>query len=462
VANAINGMSPFFPAVYRFLAALSTQAEGVGGSFSWGPLGSLPRLPRVEYQKSVLAPATWNIEYPPAGSPNAEQFVAALREKWHVPRHVALVVHDSWLPLDLDSSTDAALLVHEMRRGSVTQLVEDLAAHGNLVVESPEGRFRHDLIVPFLGRNRQESRIAFVPELHVDASVRHDAPGGRVIYSKLYVSPRLQNALIPRLAHIGRTAVVEKRAASFHFLRCHDPEPHLRFRLLNVPPDARSRLLDELHEIAADERSRSGIWRMQLDTYHRELERYGGVRGIVLAERCFHIDSVACAGLVEYLSGCTEDEWDSVQFFSTYQLLVDLLPSMAARLDVLEQLETGYAAEQRIGRIERRVLGERYRRHERWFASLLQHPSGVVSAHVASLVSARSAALSEVWPDYRAILDTQGDGAVTRVVESLVHLHACRLRGHDVRHIEFVLYTLLRKATQRSLARSETKEYRNG
>ena len=45
------------------------------------------------------------------------------------------------------------------------------------------------------------------------------------------------------------------------------------------------------------------IWNVQLDTYVRELERYGGATGMPLCERIFQADSEAVLSIVEALSG---------------------------------------------------------------------------------------------------------------------------------------------------------------
>ena len=48
-----------------------------------------------------------------------------------------------------------------------------------------------------------------------------------------------------------------------------------------------------LHALTAPLLDAGLLWRVQLDTYEREMERYGGEAGIGLAERVFHADSYA-------------------------------------------------------------------------------------------------------------------------------------------------------------------------
>jgi hypothetical protein len=71
------------------------------------------------------------------------------------------------------------------------------------------------------------------------------------------------------------------RGARWFFLRYDEPEWHLRVRARNV----------DLAPLAADPR----VWRAEIDTYVRETARYGDIEA---AERCFHADSEAVAGLL--------------------------------------------------------------------------------------------------------------------------------------------------------------------
>ena len=68
-----------------------------------------------------------------------------------------------------------------------------------------------------------------------------------------------------------------------------------------------SETLPMLHAASRRRCSTTGqLWRVQLDTYEREVERYGGEAGIGLAERVFHADSDAVLAIVRQLGPCVQ------------------------------------------------------------------------------------------------------------------------------------------------------------
>ena len=56
-----------------------------------------------------------------------------------------------------------------------------------------------------------------------------------------------------------------------------------------------------MHEAAAPLLAGGILWKIQLDTYEREVERYGGAEGVALAERIFQADSETVLEILEML-----------------------------------------------------------------------------------------------------------------------------------------------------------------
>ena len=82
-------------------------------------------------------------------------------------------------------------------------------------------------------------------------------------------------------------------ADRWFFIRYGDPDWHLRLRFHGRPERLQGEVLPTLQAAAAPLLEDGRLWRLQLDTYEREVERYGGSAGIVLAEKLFHLDSEA-------------------------------------------------------------------------------------------------------------------------------------------------------------------------
>ena len=76
-------------------------------------------------------------------------------------------------------------------------------------------------------------------------------------------------------------------ADGWFFVRYGDPDWHLRVRFHGEPARLHAEVLPALQAAAAPLLDDGRVWRLQLDTYEREVERYGGPEGVALAERLF-------------------------------------------------------------------------------------------------------------------------------------------------------------------------------
>ena len=159
--------------MYRFLCALQRQDVVSDLKWDWGPLRDAPFLPRVVSGRLVLSRARWNVteaELRALGQARgADQFAAvqAWRAERRLPRYVALADRDHQLVIDLDNVLSVAALAHQLRGRRQAVLVEMFPDPDELCVTGPEGRFLHELAVPFVQAGP------------VDRGGYRSAPGGR-------------------------------------------------------------------------------------------------------------------------------------------------------------------------------------------------------------------------------------------------------------------------------------------
>ena len=86
-------------------------------------------------------------------------------------------------------------------------------------------------------------------------------------------------------------ALAADTADDWFFIRYADPDPHLRLRFHGQPDRLAGKLLPEVFAWAGALLSRGLCSRLCLDTYDREVERYGGPAAMSLAESVFGADS---------------------------------------------------------------------------------------------------------------------------------------------------------------------------
>jgi lantibiotic biosynthesis protein len=449
-------------ATYRFLCALQHQGVSPGVMWDWGPLRAAPFLPRVVSGRAVLARATWNLaaaELAAFAEPRgAGQFLAVrqLRERLALPRWVALADADNELVTDLDNVLCVEALARQLRRRSSATLVELLPGPGELCVSAPEGLFTHQVIVPFV--RAEPAAVASAPaapaaKAQMGAVPRRFVPGSEWLYLKLFAGQATTDQVVLELAPVLAAATAAGTIDSWHFVRYDDPDWHLRLRLHGRPEALVAELLPRLRDRAGPLLQAGLIWRTQLDTYEREVERYCGPAGIVAAERVFHADSEAVTEIIRLLPGeaGAELRW-RVALRGIDQLFGDFGLSLAAKRAVARAARYGYAREYGAGGAFQHAVSARFRELRPSLEPLLG-PAGGLSPDLAGSARAldrRSAAIAPAAIQLRALADTgQSDGyskGQTRLAElvmSLAHMHVNRLLRSAQRAQELVLYEML-------------------
>lgn len=445
--------------LYRFLASLQQQGTAAGMKWRWGALESSPFLPRVVAGRLILQPARWRL---PAAvlQPLAEahggarfQAVQRLREELRLPRFVGVTDSDNVLPVDLDNVLSVETFIHLVKGREHTDLAELLTearcAHG------PEGHFVHELVVPFV---RTARPAAPFPVTRSAPLTRSFAPGSEWLYAKLYTGTATADRVLREtMAPLMKEAMASGTVDHWFFIRYADPDWHLRLRCHGAPARLRGELLGGLHEALAPLQREGLVWRVQLDTYEREAERYGGLHGVPLAERLFHEDSEAVLRLLESLSG---DEGADARWrlclLGVDTLLGDLGMDLEGKRRVVGRLREGYGREFHVGTALERQLGEKFRQHRRELEALLTSGPEPESplAPALEILRERSARSAPLIRELKALESagnlTQG---VEQLAESYVHMHTNRMLRTAARAQELVLYDLLHRLYESRAAR---------
>jgi thiopeptide-type bacteriocin biosynthesis protein len=445
------------PAVCAFLAQMRYAGRPVMTSFQWSPVRELPRLPRVESGRIVLSPATWR---PPFGSgaldpESPDGFASALdswRTRWRLPRRVFVAQGDNRLLLDLDDSQQVELLrglVRSPKAGDVV-LQEALPGLDDAWLPGAGGGFLVELAVP-LARNpasldgsrsddrRPPARLASPPR-----TVRVRAPGSEWLYAKVYAAGTIAEQLLAGpLRELAGEALASRLADDWFFIRYRDERPHLRVRFHGEPRRLTGELAPRLYAWASDLMARGACQALVLDTYERELERYGGEPAMDVAEAVFGVDSRVILELIRLdLSRAIAVQRELLCVLTLDCLLEglgldseDRLRWCAAHVPSRHEV----TAEWREHKDElRSLLGSRGARHES-LAPLLESFARDLRPHGERLAALRAEGAIE-WP------------AADDVLASFAHMHCNRLLGLD-RDAERRALGLLER-TRESLARA--------
>ena len=499
--------------LYRFLCTLQSQEIAGGVGFSWGPLESAPFVPRVTHGRLVLARAGWWMtadeikQLAKAAGTDRYAAVQEWRRRRRLPRLVTLADGDNELLVDLDNTLaiDAFLdLVEERDRARLHELFPGPEA---LIAQGPEGRFVHELVVPYhrLPRPPAAAETAVAAPGAVAAAGTAAAvaaagtaagqataaavegagaapagnglqvrrtfpPGSEWLFAKLYTGTATADRVLRDvLAPLVREALAEGWSDGWFFIRYGDPEWHLRVRFHGDPEALTGRVLPALHAGVTPLLDDGRLWKLQLDTYEREVERYGGPFGIGLFERLFQADSDAVMEILDMLEG---DEGADVRwrlaFYGVDALLNDLGLDAEAKLSVLGRMRQGFAQEftgpadgdGKSAKALQVQLDQKFRAERPKLDPLLDAGGDPENSFAPALdvLGRRSRANAPILEELRR-LEAAGklQGKLADMAVSLAHMHVNRFIRSAARAHEMVLYDFLFQTHRSRAARARKR-----
>jgi thiopeptide-type bacteriocin biosynthesis protein len=420
------------PLPCRFLSAVGRDGMCQLTGWQWGPASALPFLPRVQHGRVVLALARWQISassLPAAALRDRAAFVIELerwRARWDVPQHVALTSGDRPLPLDLATVSDADELREALRRGSDTAVVTELFGdREHAWLQDGDGRrFASELIVPLIRRARAAAPAPMRPHRRSAApSALSDLRpvGSDWLFLKLYCGRDVEDDLLTGPLREFVTAATADGFGEWFFIRYGDPARHVRLRFRGAPERLVSELLPRVCAWASGLVEDGTCLRFSLDTYEREIERFGGPEAATAAETFFAADSRAVLELLPRLR-----RKDAV--LPPMALASLTIEAVLGGLGLDREAQARWCDEHSPNRFE---AGEDYRAWKGLLRPLLVEPAGVPGEVGDVLRDVRTAAV--------ALRDSLDDLAsanrLTRAPHelsgSVVHLHLNRLLAAD-------------------------------
>lgn len=479
LTNAHGFMSPSLPPVYRFLCHLQNQ-HGVGvPGFNWGALAALDFLPRVRIGRLVFTLATWHLtanEIETLGnSTGSRRFLAMqeLRRRRKLPRWVIFPEVDNNLTVDLDNPLSVDALIHVLKRSRQALLVEMYPPPESLCVTSPEGRFHHELNVPFTrvpgaqasARTAQQTVKDISPSRAgtLGHSVRTVPPGQDWLYLKLYGgSSTLDDILTTAVLPLTREVCTPGACSRWFFIRYADPETHLRIRF-NGPPRWLHQHLMLLVSETFNPLLRSGrLRKIQFDTYDREIERYGGPQAMSIAEDIFFADSEAVLEITRHLQGdeAMDSRW-RIALLGADRLLSDCGLSLKDKLTTIEGLRDSWFLEFKVTAETRKHLAAKFRAERNGLEALLGYRAGPSAelALAAPILDSRTHAVAAAIKNLRKL---EKAGLLHADIQELacthVHMHINRVLRSSARLHEVVLYDFLFNLYDARLARTAMRK----
>jgi thiopeptide-type bacteriocin biosynthesis protein len=448
--------------VFRFLALLQ---EGRAAMWNWGPLERARSLPRLRWRRLVISPRRWCLTEELARFASAPEdghpLVAELRSELAWPRFVGVVDGDRVLSVDLDNPLCIDALVNVCRKSKCVELRELFFDEDDLCARSAEGRLTHEVVVPFLrsdvGASRPPEPVRTPGRDGAPAIQRRNPPGSRWLYAKLFTGPAIADAVLvngiaPLVASLRESHAFDR----WFFIRYPDPEFALRLRFHGEPDVLLRVVLPALRESVAPWLDDERVWKMQLDTYEPEVERYGGPEAVDQVERLFETDSDAAIEVLRALgkAGTPDDRW-KLAVLGIDRLLSDLGFDRTAKLGILPRASQTDPRLFKVTPAFEHAIGVRYRTERKALEALVADPSTAsLPADAVDVLARRSWASRGA---VQALAELARTGRLQQPLSVigglLAHMHVNRLMPSPLRPQEVVILDFLHRVHESFAAR---------
>ena len=186
--------------------------------------------------------------------------------------------------------------------------------------------------------------------------------GSDWLYYKIYTGVKTaDHILVEKLKNVIYDLEQKKYIKKWFFIRYRDPEEHIRIRFLLDDGDKLALVINAFHPIFKKLMDENVIWKLQTDTYQREIERYG-VATMKDSEILFWKNSKM---ILEYLTIKNSFLQIEAPLLFSFLMIDTFLNSFkistADKLNLMNELQLSFKKEFEIDKIQRKKMDLKYR-----------------------------------------------------------------------------------------------------
>lgn len=449
------------PNICRFLLDVSED-----GKIDWFPIklfnsiSNFPYIPRIKINNVTIAHRSWNINENlldiKLKNISEEMFFNAInkwRMEWNVPNIVYQVEADNRLMFNLDNKLHLNELLNILKKKKSLRITDVECDINDFWIHNPRGNYVSEIVVPFVKNNimlkeYNENNLSKTKKQSINISTLDDKrtifPGNEWLFLKLYGNYTREEELIAfEINTICKELIEAKYIDEFFFMRYSDPDHHIRLRFKGNPEKLYTKVLPILSRWFKSLKNDGLLSTIEIDTYVREIERYGGVAAIDYAEKVFFYDSMVVLNilLLKRLNKINIDI-DEIALCSVISYLEDFNISYLNQIKLLDLIIK--PSENRKNFQEHRNRYMFIGNSDNNWGNLRSTEEGMQLYNILRL---RSAAIKEYTTKLEELAKSNDlTNNLENIILSVIHLHCNRLFGTDREKereiLSFVRHTL--------------------
>ena len=440
--------------VYQLLSELQYQDMIPSISLNLGDLNYMGNfIPRIQCGRVILSRAKWvfgpkeiafwrkNEQY--------SEIMSEFRSNWRIPRFVHFIDGKTETFLDWENPILVSHFLDAISNLKEVVLFEFCLDTDNNVLTNKNGEVVLNQFIAF-GENLEREHIIMKPEtvgsiLNSSLVPAKIFPGNEWLYLKVYCSVSysdkiLSSFIATELVKLRTEGLVKK----FFFIRYNDPLYHLRLRFECLDAKATAEVMERVGKLLQDYQQMNIVYRIALDTYSREMERYGQ-KNILFCESIFEASSNFWLSYLSVDSHSSDYYLPMIFLYSLDSLLKGMGLAAREQMQVLSEMAKGYEREFGVtdNKELQKLVNGKEKAHRKILEDMLEEREGNILKEPA--FSAISSMKTKLFDQVLKITTSYAVDKQTLlgILPSLMHMHAIRGFKTKPRENELFAYSLL-------------------
>ncbi|AZA84271.1 hypothetical protein C1637_05350 [Chryseobacterium lactis] len=409
--------------IYEFLCDFQHQDHSSYLFMNFGKANNavFKFFPRVTCGEDlILSAATWKISIDDI-SGSYDSLLEHLNDH-KVPRYFYLVQGDNTFLIDQNNDLLTSILFEELKKHKNVYVKE-------CIYDIEKDNYANEIILSL--KNEDFKINSSLHRITDDATREKFIPGDEWLYYKIYTGVKIADEiLISCLKPLAQDLINRKLIKEWFFIRYNDPDFHIRFRMKITSAEEVGSIIASFNLNIRNYIENGSIWKVELSTYDRELERYG-YNMIDHAEKIFYYDSELVTDILESHSEKQDVGLWMIACQTINQYLDAFEFSDDEKLSVLESLAARFNDEFNVDKNIKKQMDRKFRDHQNLLSSIIER------SDYHDITENRFLKIKKICkhlsPRKREFID------------SIIHMHVNRYIKANARAHELLIYNILHK-----------------
>ena len=445
--------------IYSFLCKLQTHNKKSYFGFDLGNCGNIfTYIPRIEFKNIILSLATWNlskkhfIEIIESNSKNnfeeAVSLFSDFRKKYKIPTKVLLADGDNLLYFNFDDQLSLKVYLDEIKNRDSFTLKEFIMNESSDIVKSGSGNYCHQIIASYIKEKKPNNLEQIATQINEDIPERQFVVGSDWLYYKIYCGAKIaDNFLSEELKSITESLQASYLIKKWFFIRYSDNQGlHLRIRFEIANEEAITKISNQLFNATKKYIDDGLIHKIQLDTYDREIERYGKST-MALSETFFFLDSQNILNFIDLIEG---DEGELYRWLFALKNTDAIFDSFNMALD--EKIKftaknaAGFLTEFGGSKFTKEEINKKYRDNKELILGFMENSNEVEDWQIIfdEINNAKNLRI-DLCTKIKEEVEKNKEVPFDYILSSYIHMSINRLFRSKQRKNEMVIYDFLNK-----------------